>query len=243
MTTPSRARRVTAQADLILRRIDILHNPYFRDLCGGVMALESFRRSQEQFFHAVTFFPRPMAALLARLPYPRQRLEILHNLVEEHGEFEESRFHPNTFLHFLDKIGSQPEVVASRPPAPALRAFNAVLLSACVLDEPEVGIGCLGIIEHAFASISALIGKAVVERSWLRADDLVHYTLHAQIDTRHAEGFFALVEPAWDDPARRGYVEQGLELGAYCFDRLYRDLHVLGEAGRCPNKPAWFKLG
>ena len=31
-------------------------------LSGGTMSRESFRRTQEQFFFAVTFFPRPMAA-------------------------------------------------------------------------------------------------------------------------------------------------------------------------------------
>jgi pyrroloquinoline-quinone synthase len=230
MTTPSRAPRVTLLADAILRRVGILRNPYFRDLCGGVMPLESFRRSQEQFFFSVTFFPRPMAALVGRLPHPRQRMEVLRNLVEEHGEFEEARFHHNTFLQFLRTIGSHPEALDRLPVTPSLRAFNAVLSCACVLDELEVGIGCLGIIEHAFADISALIGKAVVERGWLQPDELVHYTWHAEIDSRHAEGFFVLAEPAWDDPARRSYVEQGLELGAYAFDRLYRDLHAIGDA-------------
>ena len=97
--------------------------------------------------------------------------------------------------------------------------------AACVLDELEVGIGCMGIIEHAFAEISAAIGRAVVERGWVSAERLVHYKLHAEIDERHAEEFLAVVEPRWSDPARRYYVEQGLELGAYIFDRLYRDLY------------------
>jgi len=51
--------------------------------------------------------------------------------------------------------------------------------------------------------------------------------LHAEIDERHAEEFFAVIEPNWDDPKRRYFIEQGLELGAYVFDRLYRDLHAL----------------
>jgi pyrroloquinoline-quinone synthase len=230
MTPPTSAPRVTARAAAILEQVGILHNPYFRDLCSGVMPLEGFRRSQEQFFFAVTFFPRPMAALVGRLPHPRQRLEVLRNLLEEHGELEEARFHHNTFQQFLRTIGSRTEKLESVPVASALRAFNAVLTSACVLDELEVGVGCMGIIEHAFADISALIGKAVVEHGWVRQEELVHYTLHAEIDARHAEGFFALVEPTWEDPTRRYYTEQGLELGAYVFDRLYRDLQTIATA-------------
>jgi pyrroloquinoline-quinone synthase len=220
---------ITARADEILRDVGIYDNPYFRDLQSGAMPLEQFRRSQEQFFFAVTFFPRPMAALVGRIPSPRQRIDILHNLVEEHGEFHEELYHHTTFQKFLATIGSTVTNFDAVPLWPALRAFNSVLTCACVLDELEVGIGCMGIIEHAFAGISAIIGKAVVKRGWVRQEDLIHYTLHAEIDCRHAAEFFAVVEEPWQQPARRYFVEQGLQLGAYIFDRLYRDLHATGQ--------------
>src|SRR5262249_29780580 len=155
---------------------------YLEALADGSMTLDCFRRTQEQFFFAVSFFPRPMAALVGRISDPRQRLDILHNLVEEHGEFQEQFFHHTTFQQFLRSIGTQPEKPSQPPVWPALRAFNSVLTASCVLDELEVGVGCMGIIEYAFAGISAAIGKAVVERGWVDADRLVHYKLHAAID-------------------------------------------------------------
>lgn len=226
-----RAPRVTDRADAILERIDIMHNPYLEALRDGSMTLEWFRRTQEQFFFAVTFFPRPMAALVGRIRDPRLRIDILHNLVEEHGEFREQSFHHNTFQDFLRTIGSQPEKLDDLSLWPALRAFNSVLIASCVLDELEVGVACMGIIEHAFAGISATIGKAVVERGWVPSDRLIHYKLHAEIDERHAEEFFAVVEPMWDDEQRRYFIGQGLELGAYVFDRLYRDILIAGQPG------------
>ena len=231
MSQPNRAPNVTAHAGAILKRIDILRNPYLEALRDGSMSLEVFRRTQEQFFFAVTFFPRPMAALVGRIPNPHQRLDILHNLVEEHGEFQAKDFHHNTFQQFLRTIGSAPEKLDGMGLWPALRAFNSVLTASCVLDELEVGVGCMGIIEYAFAGISAVIGKAVVDRGWVPADQLVHYKLHAEIDERHAEEFFAVIEPLWDDSRRRYFILQGLELGAYIFDRLYRDLYAGGKTG------------
>jgi pyrroloquinoline-quinone synthase len=225
MADAPRAPRVTAYANDALARIGLAGNPYFAALTDGSMSLAGFRESQKHFFYAVTFFPRPMAALVGRIPEPKARLDILHNLVEEHGEFEESQFHHNTFQRFLASIGADPGPLTTAPVPTPLRAFNSVLTSSCVLDELEVGVGCMGIIEHAFASISATIGRMVVEREWIAADDLVHYKLHAAIDERHAEEFFAVVEPKWDAPGRRYFIVQGLELGAYIFDRLYRDLH------------------
>ena len=88
----------------------------------------------------------------------------------------------------------------------------------------------MGIIEYAFADCSASIGSAVVARDWISAKDLVHYKLHAQIDERHAQEFFNVIEPRWSDPSRQYYIKQGLELGGYIFDRLYRDLHQAATA-------------
>src|SRR5437879_13494030 len=139
MPQPSRALHVTARANTILKEVDILHNPYLESLCDGSMTLDRFRRTQEQFFFAVTFFPRPMAALVGRIPDPKARLDILHNLVEEHGEFNEESFHHMTFQQFLRSIGSEPEKLESSPVSPPLRAFNSVLTCACVLDELGVG--------------------------------------------------------------------------------------------------------
>jgi pyrroloquinoline-quinone synthase len=228
MAVASRAPRVTDRAKAAIAASGVLGNPYLQTLADGSMPLAVFRRTQEQFFHAVTFFPRPMAALVGRIPAPQARLDILHNLVEEHGEFQESRFHHTTFQQFLRTLGSRPEEAATAPLWPAVRAFNSVLTAACVLDELEVGVACMGVVEFAFADISAQIGAAVVRHGWVGADELVHYKLHAAIDERHAEEFFAVVEPRWDDPRGRYYIEQGLELGAYAFDRLYRDLDRAG---------------
>jgi len=224
------APRVTACADEVLRRVGLLNNVYFQELRDGSMSRECFRRSQEQFFFAVRYFPRPMAALIARIGDPVLRLDILKNLVEEHGDFQEEEFHQNTFRAFLGAIGardpqSQPVVMC-----PAAHAFNNTLMATCAADELEVGIGCLGIIEYAFASISAVIGRAVVDRGWVESGQLVHYGLHAELDVRHSQEFFAIVEPRWDDAGTRGNLQQGLELGAYAFDQLYRSLHVHGNA-------------
>jgi pyrroloquinoline-quinone synthase len=234
MGTECRAEGVAARANEVLTRCGIMENPYFRDLRSGAMTPEAFRRTQEQFFFAVAFFPRPMAALVGRIPDPKQRLDVLHNLVEEHGEFQEDRFHHNTFQQFLRSIGADPDALDDLIIWPEVRAFNSVLTAACVLDELEVGVACMGVIEQAFAGISALIGRAVVERGWVPAERLVHYNLHAEIDERHAEEFFAVVEAGWRDGSRRYFVEQGLELGAHVFDRLYRDLHASGTS-RAPR--------
>lgn len=219
--------------ELADQRIDasrILSNKFFTTLKSGEMKLDTFRRTQEQFYFAVEYFSRPMAALLMRLPTPEQRLSILANVVEEHGSFEPRAFHEATFREFLASIGSSPQRPKLCSMGPVVHAFNASLMAACSSDDVHVGIACLGIIEYAFSDISALIGRAVVERNWVVRDDLKHYRLHAELDKQHAADFFALLEPAWNDTAARLRIEQGLRLGIYVFDRLYCDLLAAVEA-------------
>jgi pyrroloquinoline-quinone synthase len=216
---------VKEAAEAVLARSGIGRNEYLRALEEGTMTVQGFRRTQEQFYFAVVFYPRPMAALAARLPEPEDRVEVLHNLVEEHGDFREGAFHKNTFRAFLESIGSEPGALSKAAVWPELRAFNAALAASCALDEVEAGAACMGIIELAFAGVSSRIGAAALRRGWVPEGKLAHYSLHASLDLRHAEDFFKILEPAWADPRRRYYVSQGLELGAYLFNRLYADLH------------------
>src|SRR4051812_7644994 len=138
----AQAARVLTRAKVVIVESGLLANPYFTALHDGSLSLAAFRRSQEQFFFAVTFFARPMAAVVGRIDDPALRVDILRNLLEEHGEFDKERFHHNTFREFLRRIGSNPDTSSRTSLWPALRAFNSVLTAACVLDELEVGIAC-----------------------------------------------------------------------------------------------------
>jgi len=215
---------ILAAADDSIARHGLLENPYLAGLHDGSLDRSRFQRTQEQFFYAVEFFSRPMAGLIARIPNPQRRLDILQNLVEEHGEFDRSRFHATTFRAFLRSLDANVEGLESLDLWPEVRAFNACLTTACVHDVLDVGVACMGAIEYAFADISASIGRGIIERGWVREGDLVHYKLHAEIDKRHAQDFFVLLEDSWAADQGRYYVRQGLELGVYIFDRLYRDL-------------------
>lgn len=230
----TRAPMITEFADQSIIEAGILENPYFILLRSGNMNLESFKVSQEQFYHAVNFFPRPMAALIARIPSARTRLDILHNLVEEHGEFDEQAFHCTTFKRFLASLESKKPLSGQPIPemSAAVHAFNSVLLAACALDEVETGIACLGIIEHSFAHIAAMIGRAVVQNGWVPPEKLVHYRLHAEIDERHAEEFYAAIEASYSDGSKKASIEQGIRLGLYAFNNLYLGLAEIASAAK-----------
>ena len=218
---------VREQAD----RHAISQRECFRCLVNGEMNREQFEVIQRQFFFAVRYFSRPMAALMARMPSSTLRQGLIHNLMEEHGgeegggvALDPALAHDRTFLHFLKTLGADEDMSQEREGA-AVRAFNTSLMGTCLMEPTETAFGCLGVIEHVFAGLSAIIGEVVVKRGWIAADDLVHYKLHAEIDERHAADFFQGVADAWDAGGeRRIAIEDGVHLGLHVFERLYADL-------------------
>ncbi len=210
----------------------ILNNRYFAALEDAAMSREMFQATQQQFFFAVRYFSRPMAALMARMPSSALRRSLICNLAEEHGYVEEAAAvfeptlaHDMTFLRFLETLGVTREAMGHVREAEAVKAFNAALMGVCMMERTEVAFACLGVIEYAFAGISARLGGTVVQRGWVSAEELVHYNVHEEIDGRHAAEFFECVVKAWqaggDD---RADVEAGVRLGLHVFDRLYVDL-------------------
>ncbi|MBN9417657.1 MAG: iron-containing redox enzyme family protein [Candidatus Eremiobacteraeota bacterium] len=205
---------VQEQADQILAAKPIADHSYFADLANG-MSRDCFLDGQRQFYHAVSFFSRAMGALLARQPDSASRQVLMHNLAEEHGlEEEHGLAHDRTFSQFLASLQSEPG-----PQGPEVRAFNLALYGACAGESVPFAFAALGIIEYAFADISALIGTTVVQRGWVAQDQLVHYSLHAEIDKRHAAEFFEVIEAAPGDE-----VQAGLVYGWHIFSQLYRSL-------------------
>jgi len=216
----SLAPQVQKLADVVLQERPILEGAFFKAL--PTMPLEIFRKTQQQFYFAVDYFSRPMSALVARLPFHKDRIDIIHNIVEEHGDFSVNRYHSNTFRQFLCTIDAEvPSQISAH-----VDAFNFTLMGVCANEDPILAVACNGIIEYAFADISAYLGRTVVDREWVSEEDLVHYNLHAHIDKRHAEELFKIIEPYAEDPKAREMVIAGLRLGAYIFNRLYEDLYT-----------------
>ncbi len=213
--------------DAVLDECGYRDNPYFESLRDGSFAKDDFVETQIQFYFAVLFFSRPMATVAAKIPHPTQRVEVLRNVWEEHGEGDVRLMHGETFLELLERLaGVSRADVDARALWPEVRAFNTTLVGACVLDEYVIGVSALGMIERMFVDVSRWLGSGIVERGFLSEERLVHYRLHEELDVRHSQDFFDVVRPLFEASEEdRYFVEQGLRLGAYVFDRLYRDLH------------------
>ena len=226
----------------ILTDINYRENPYFVSLRDGSMEKEDFLETQIQFFGAVIFFSRPMAAVAAKIPGAQRRIEVIRNVWEEHGEGDSRLMHGTTFEVLLAKLGiADREEVLARALWPEVRQFNTTLTGACVMDEFLVGVSVLGMIEHMFSDISGMIGRGIVERGWIPKDEMIHYNLHETLDIKHSQDFFDVVMPNWEDGGDERYIiEQGLWLGAHAFNAMYLGLYNarkrrIFRTARCPH--------
>jgi pyrroloquinoline-quinone synthase len=210
----------------VLEDTDYLNNPYFVNLRKKTFEKADFIETQIQFFNAVIFFSRPMAALAAKIPTPELRLEVLRNAWEEHGEGSLTQAHGKTFIEFLRRIGEVSEDdIYLRGLWADVRIFNTTLSGVSVLDDFIVAVASLGIIERMFSDISAWIGNGVIENEWLVQDQMIHYKLHQEIDIKHSEDFFRILHLPFQKSAENRYlIEQGLRLGATLFNNLYLGL-------------------
>lgn len=201
-------------------------NPYFTSLADGKFEKSDFVETQIQFYFAVLFFSRPMAALAAKIPSPELRIEVLRNVWEEHGEGQLSQGHGNTFTEFLKRLnGVTTEQVNLSGLWPEVRIFNTTLAGTTVLDDFIVGVAALGIIERMFSDISAWIGQGIVRRGWLTQENMIHYKLHQKLDIKHSDDFFNILkEPFKHSEVNRYHIEQGLRLGATLFNDMYLGL-------------------
>jgi pyrroloquinoline-quinone synthase len=168
-----------------------------------------------------------MAAAAAKIPSHKLRIEVMRNIWEEHGVGVEKNYHGNTFLSFLSRVGNCSENdIQLRKLWPEVRAFNTTLTGVCAMDEYIVSIAALGMIELMFSRISSWIGQSVVESGWISENMLIHYNLHEDLDIKHAKDFFNVLLPSWESSEEDRYlIEQGLRMGAYCFNNLYTGLY------------------
>jgi pyrroloquinoline-quinone synthase len=211
----------------IMDEQDYFNIPYFKELFAKRFLREDFIETQIQFYFAVVFFSRPMAALAAKIPTPNLRVEVLRNVWEEHGEGDINAFHANTFLTFLERLGSiTAQDVEKRALWPEVRIFNTTLIGSCVLDEYLIGASLLGMIEYMFCHISATIAEGIIANSWLKTEQMIHYNLHKDLDVKHSQDFFNVLKPRWESSKEDRYIiEQGLRLGATLFANLYHGLY------------------
>ncbi len=210
---------------MLKARKNPVQNAYLRALREGTFRRADFIETQIQFLFAVAHFSRPLLMLASRLPRPEMRISILEHVGDEHGHGNVSMSHEQTFLLLLDRLDVSMSEIEKRALWPEVRAFNIAMTGLCMTDDPFTALAALGMIENIFEELSEELGRLIIMRGWLSADQLTHYSMDGG-DQHHADAFYGPLHEAYETDPRYTYqIQQGLELGAYLFLRLYDGLY------------------
>ena len=78
---------------------------YFDLLKNNNMSFEIFKESQINFYRAVLNFSKPLFVLCSRIDNYADRLKILENIFDEHGNGNLYKTHGYTYKKYLTSLG------------------------------------------------------------------------------------------------------------------------------------------
>ena len=138
-----------------------------------------FLNSQIPFFYAVQAFPRALAKLASLIETNEDRLLVIDNLYEEHGQGDVNKFHTSTFKEFLNSLGWDKLHIEN----PWVTEWISNILSKN-LTASEYAAYLSGI-EYAYAPISKTISDHILTLELISPQH--HYGVHAELDWIHGD--------------------------------------------------------
>jgi len=197
---------------------------YFSRLLDGSMSFELFKSSQANFYSAVFYFSRPMFLLCSRMENYADRLIILENIQDEHGNGDIKDSHGETYKNYLLNLGVKEKDINKTFNHPAVSNFYSIINKTIESDNIETAIAMFGIIEDRYTEISSTIANSLINNNWLKEDQLSHYRVHEELDRYHAELFYKLVRRRWIKEICRKDIKKGLKLGNTIFLDMFNNL-------------------
>jgi len=197
---------------------------YFSRLLDGSMSFELFKNSQINFYSAVCYFSRPMLLLCSRIENYADRLIILENIIDEHGNGDIKDSHGETYKNYLLNLGAKEKDINKTFNHSAVSNFYSIIDKTVESDNIETAIAMFGIIEDRYTEISSSISTSLINNNWLKKNQLSHYVIHKELDIYHAEQFYKLVRHKWTEEICRDNIIKGLKLGNTIIFDIFNNL-------------------
>lgn len=149
---------------------------------------KEFLQSQVPFFHAVESFPRMLLQLASMIHTSEERLLVIENLWEEHGNGDTNTFHTTTFKEHLYALGfnkDDDEYIKN----PYVSDWIDGILNMG-MDLEDMGTYLAGV-EYMYAVISEDISDYILSLQLDKPSP--HYHKHAELDWDHGHELLDVV--------------------------------------------------
>ena len=197
---------------------------YFKSLGNGTMSFDVFKKSQTNFYSAVCYFSRPLFVLCSRMNSYSERLKIIENIFDEHGNGEIDKAHGKTYKQYLINLGVKEQKIKENEFHISVKNFFSKVDDVVRNDDPQKAIAMYGIIEDRYTIISSIISKTLLKNNWLDESKLAHYLVHEEIDMYHSKLFYDLIEKRWYEQSSNIHIKEGLNIGNKLILKLFNEL-------------------
>lgn len=206
-------------------------NPYFINLTKKIN-IGNFIKSQEGFIKAVDYWSRILGIMISKLPSDKERIVIIRNLLDEHGFGNLNESHVNTFKMFMESLGfdgykntnsNDEHKYDYYESSKSVNQFINRIKNAINNENWTYSISVLAMIEYTYITVSKNIHNYV--SNFINSSEINHYGLHETIDVDHANDFFELLLPYYEN--NKEIIIKGLNEGYETMYELYDSLNVL----------------
>lgn len=186
--------------------------------------LPDFILTQKLFAKAVDHWSRVLGKLLDKVPSHEERLVIVRNLYDEHGNGNILNSHVETFNRYLLSMeniyGGNIEIDTVNNPA---TIFNKELDGMLENKSWIYSVAALGMIEYTYITVSKIINKYIT--NFITQDKIEHYSLHEILDVEHATELFSIINKFYD--SNNDEILAGIRYGYEIFNKLYNRLDMI----------------
>jgi pyrroloquinoline-quinone synthase len=198
-------------ADELKKQYPHSNNIYFSLLKQGV-SKSWLHATQSPFLYAVEGWSNVLINILSKLSSSEQRIVILRNLNDEHGNGDIKKCHTYTFTQFLKST-----IDTSAPP-PRAKCVDNFITSIMETQDVVKQLSIVGIIEYIYAYLSIEIGICCSKLNIKNE----HYKEHTKLDIEHALDIFRLLQKSF--PERLDDIKQYMTHGITIFMDLFTQM-------------------
>ena len=162
--------------------------------------------------------------LCSRINSYSERLNILENIFDEHGNGDVKKSHGETYKQYLINLGIEKDKIKKNDFHISVKNFYSKIDNVVRNDDLQKAIAMYGIIEDRYTIISSVIAKTLLKNNWLDNSKLAHYLVHEEIDMYHSKLFYDLIEKKWLDNSSNIPIKEGLNLGNELILKLFNEL-------------------
>lgn len=189
---------------------EILEHPFLKRIKDASLTESQLQRFAQEYAIYCMHFPRFLAAIAANVDNDLERMPLIENLWEEHGEGILSRSHRNLYFEFLEALGLNKDQFWIKDPLMTTTICVENLMYLSKNAHYVESMGAIGLGTEYFTSQEyQIIAQGLVKYNFLDDSDVYFWTVHIGLDDHHYTDMMKGILPYLDKIEYQSMLERG----------------------------------